>query len=202
MSVEMQMRYAIVDLEATCWLNNKDNTRMETIEIGALLLPDSLTLPAPEYQRFIRPQVNPQLSDFCTQLTTITQADVDAAATFDVVFPEFVAWVGVDQDEPVTFCSWGSYDYKQLKLDCARWGTAFPTAFETPLNLKKLFKQFHKERPGMKDALAILGLTLEGTHHRGIDDARNIARIAQDLLTRLRDRQAERALPPAPGGAA
>jgi inhibitor of KinA sporulation pathway (predicted exonuclease) len=37
----------------------------------------------------------------------------------------------------------------------------------------------------MKGALFMLGLPLEGRHHRGIDDARNIAKIAQIILHHL-----------------
>ena len=37
-------------------------------------------------------------------------------------------------------------------------------------------------RCGMTAALDLLGLPLAGTHHRGIDDARNIARIVQKTL--------------------
>ena len=84
------MRYLIVDLEATCWEKNKEQLqKWKTIEIGAVMLPDSLELPAPDYQRFIRPFVHPILSEFCTQLTSITQADVDSAAFFQTVFPDF-----------------------------------------------------------------------------------------------------------------
>ncbi len=35
------------------------------------------------------------------------------------------------------------------------------------------------QKCGMKKAMAILNLDLNGTHHRGIDDARNIAKILQ-----------------------
>ena len=83
------------------------------------------------------------------------------------------------------FCSWGGYDYKQLKLDCARWGIPFPAGFDPHLNLKSAFKQVYKDRIGMAAALRKLDLPLEGTHHRGIDDARNIARIAQKLIPQL-----------------
>lgn len=38
---------------------------------------------------------------------------------------------------------------------------------------------------GMARALEIAGLPLEGTHHRGADDARNIARLAALVLPRL-----------------
>jgi len=34
----------------------------------------------------------------------------------------------------------------------------------------------------MKRALHILGIRLEGRHHRGIDDARNTANIAKMIL--------------------
>jgi len=34
---------------------------------------------------------------------------------------------------------------------------------------------------GVREALQALGLTFEGTAHRGIDDSRNIARIYQHL---------------------
>lgn len=177
------MRYLIVDLEATCWLNNKDNTKMETIEIGAVMLPETLDAPTAEYQRFIRPFTHPILSEFCTELTSITQEQVDSADYFNVVFPEFVEWIG---DEPYTFCSWGDYDYKQLKLDASRWNVDFPVAFDTRINLRRAFKKVHGKRIGMVDALKVLELTLEGTHHRGIDDARNIARIAQRVLPEMK----------------
>jgi len=38
-------------------------------------------------------------------------------------------------------------------------------------------KQGLKKKQGMAGALKLCGLPLEGTHHRGIDDARNIARM-------------------------
>ncbi len=34
-----------------------------------------------------------------------------------------------------------------------------------------------KKKQGMAEALKLCGLKLEGAHHRGIDDARNIARM-------------------------
>jgi len=47
------------------------------------------------------------------------------------------------------------------------------------LNLKRAFsaQQNLKKKLGMAGALRHVGLELTGTHHRGIDDARNIARL-------------------------
>jgi inhibitor of KinA sporulation pathway (predicted exonuclease) len=49
---------------------------------------------------------------------------------------------------------------------------------EKHISLKHEFARLRKSRTcGMKKALDILHFPLEGTHHRGIDDAENIARI-------------------------
>ena len=52
---------------------------METLEIGLVVIDlESLEI-VDEFQRFVRPQINPTLTDFCKKLTSIQQADVDGA---------------------------------------------------------------------------------------------------------------------------
>jgi ERI1 exoribonuclease 3 len=41
-----------------------------------------------------------------------------------------------------------------------------------------------KKAPGMAGMLPALNLKLEGKHHSGIDDSKNIAKIALELLKR------------------
>ena len=174
------MRYIVVDLEATCWENIHDYDRMETIEIGAVELPSAIGTPSREFNRFIRPTEEPNLSDFCKRLTTIRQRDVDKADLFPSVFAEFVAWIG---EEQFFLCSWGAYDLTQFRTDCGRHGVDFPLSFERHINLKKQFARISSKREcGMEQALAQVGLPLLGTHHRGIDDARNIARLGTLVL--------------------
>ena len=76
------------------------------------------------------------------------------------------------------FCSWGEYDRKQMELDCALHRVPYPMPGRH-LNVKALFSETRgiKKRLGMAEALQHAGLELTGTHHRGIDDARNIARL-------------------------
>ncbi len=177
------MRYIIVDLEATCWENVRNYERMETIEIGAVELLEARSPHGREFGRFIRPVVEPQLSDFCKQLTTIRQCDVDCAETFPSVFRDFVAWIG---DESFKLCSWGGYDLTQFRTDCKRHGMPLPTSFDAHINLKKEFANvFRTKVCGMERALVHAGIPLDGTHHRGIDDARNIAKLANLVLPRL-----------------
>ena len=134
-----------------------------------------------KFDSFVRPVVEPKLSQFCTALTTIKQADVDGADMFPAVFARFLEWIG---DGPYRLCSWGFFDVGQFRLDCTRFGLVFPEQFESEhLNIKQVFADWKGvRRCGMTAALDLLGLPLAGTHHRGIDDARNIARIVQLTL--------------------
>lgn len=174
------MRYIIVDLEATCWENVRDFNRMETIEIGAVELPDAVSPHVREFSRFVQPVVERHLSDFCKELTTIRQRDVDNAERFPIVFRDFNDWIG---DSPFILCSWGGYDLTQFQTDCERHGMEMPTTFQTHVNLKKQFASiFSTKVSGMERALSHAGIQLDGTHHRGIDDARNIAKLANLIL--------------------
>jgi inhibitor of KinA sporulation pathway (predicted exonuclease) len=184
------MRYVIVDLEATCWEDVRGSPKMEIIEIGAVLLPASEGPAAGEFASFVRPVVDPVLSAFCTKLTSIRQADVDAAEPFPLVFPRFVEWIG---DGPFVLCTWGAYDLNQFRQDCRRHRIPLPAAFERHVNVKKEFARLRGVKScGMAAALRIAGIPLEGTHHRAIDDARNIAKLAAWVLPRL---EAEGAVP-------
>jgi inhibitor of KinA sporulation pathway (predicted exonuclease) len=181
------MRYVIVDLEATCWEKGTTPARMEIIEIGAILLASATGPASREFAEFVRPVAEPTLSDFCIQLTSIRQEEVDAAGDFKTVLPRFLDWLG---SEPFTLCSWGAYDLNQFKTDCARHDLPLPAAFERHINLKQEFAVLKGVKPcGMKHALRLLGLPLEGQHHRAIDDARNIAKIAQLILPAIRGQE-------------
>lgn len=177
------MNFIIVDLEATCWENVRSYDRMEIIEIGAALMPTPDSDPTQEFAEFIKPVAEPILSDFCIELTTIKQSNVDSADTFPVVFHRFLDWIGNDE---YYLCSWGGYDQTQFQIDCNRHDVEIPAGFNNHINLKKEFaKMFSVKSCGMKRALSIAGLPLDGTHHRGIDDARNIAKLARMILPGL-----------------
>ncbi len=182
------MRYIVVDLEATCWENTR-SPDMEIIEIGAVLLASSGGPVAGEFGAFVHPVVHPRLSDFCQELTSIQQQDVDGADYFPTVLRRLRTWIG---SKPFTICSWGNYDLNQLRNDCRRHNLPLPPTFERGhVNLKKEFARvFRVKICGMARALEIAGLPLEGTHHRGGDDARNIARLALSILPSLEAEQA------------
>ncbi|VVP37235.1 hypothetical protein PS893_04667 [Pseudomonas fluorescens] len=91
-----------VDLEATCdeveeWESSRPHEvvpdEMETIEIGLVVVDlESLEI-VDELQRIVRPQIHPTLTDFCSRLTSIQQADVDGAGTYVEVSQELGAFI-------------------------------------------------------------------------------------------------------------
>ncbi|MGC3972106.1 MAG: 3'-5' exonuclease [Pirellulales bacterium] len=172
---------------------------MEIIEIGAVRLPSAAAAPVEEFQSFVRPVVERQLSPFCTSLTSIRQHDVDGADPFAVVFPRFVDWIG---PEPFVLGSWAAYDLNQFRQDCARHDLPLPTTFEDHVNVKQTFARHFGIKPcGMAEALTKSGVELTGTHHRAIDDVRNIARLAQFVLPAWeRSRLKEATCSPLPQG--
>jgi inhibitor of KinA sporulation pathway (predicted exonuclease) len=181
----------VVDLEATCDDGGRVPRReMETIEIGAVLVDGATLEPAAELATFVRPRRHPILTPFCTALTTITQADVDAAPTFPEAIDALARFLALQRASPVLFASWGDYDKHQLAQDAAHHGVRLPLGEH--VNLKARFSERLglRKKLGMAGALARVGLRLEGTHHRGIDDARNIARLLPWALGRAGERRA------------
>ncbi len=171
--------FLVIDLEATC---SDDSSiaryEMEIIEIGAVMLNRATWEIDAEYQQFIKPVRHPLLTEFCTELTTIRQQDVEDALTFPEAITQFKQWML--EFPSYIFCSWGDYDKRQFIQDCKYHNVRYPFASEH-INIKKQFSEYLSVSKtfGMADALQKLGIELKGTHHRGIDDARNIATILQ-----------------------
>lgn len=170
------MNYIIFDIEATCWQARPPDKVIETIEIGAFMIDDYGNV-KDKFSKIIRPVVSQSLSSFCTELTTITQQMVDRAAKFPDVIEEFQDWCGVGYEDYV-LCSWGAFDQKQLRADCkmhridAEWLSEY-------INLKEQYRAIKRMNiaPGLKKVVEMEGYDFEGTHHRAIADAYNLAKI-------------------------
>ena len=169
--------YLVIDFEATCCdRGTVPRGEMEIIEIGAVMVEGARLQPVAEFQSFVHPVRNPVLTDFCTQLTSIRQSDVDRAPAFAEFIAAFREWLyGYDN---FVFCSWGDYDLKQLQQDCGYHNIPYPIG-APHMNLKRMLTERHmlRKKPGLDQAVRLMGLEFSGTHHRGIDDARNIARL-------------------------
>lgn len=168
----------VIDLEASCDDGDQlSGDEMEMIEVGAVWATLDGRILA-EFQALVRPVLHPRLTPFCCQLTGITQADVDGAPLFPEVAARLASFAQLHQVEGAIWASWGKYDAKQLERDCARHGIENPLARFEHINLKRQFAKARRiKEVGMARALQMVGLPLNGSHHRGLDDARNIAKL-------------------------
>lgn len=170
------MHFIVYDLEATCWRGRPPHGHNEVIEIGAVKV-NRYGEVLGRFERFIKPKVNPILSSFCKQLTSISQEQVDGARHFPQVAEEFKEWIDIYDSEYV-LSSWGGFDKNLLANDCdlhrveKEW-------LDPHINIKK---QYHDNKgidihSGLKATVKKEGFEFTGIHHRAISDAENLAKI-------------------------
>ncbi|AVD91473.1 MULTISPECIES: 3'-5' exonuclease [Pseudomonas] len=192
-------RYLLcVDLEATCdeyptGLTDElkpehklavSRHEMETIEVGAVVLDLHRDCKiVSEYTSFVRPVLNPILTDFCKRLTTIDQADVDGADSYDKVRQKLEDYLSPFKTEGLIWCSWGDYDAKQLAMDAVRNRCEPMLADLSHTNAKKWhWKILSCRALALRPAVEGWGIEWSGQYHRGIDDARNLGALMGEIL--------------------
>jgi len=142
------------------------------------------TLQRREKRCFLVSPARSHVSKFCTELTSITPDLVENAPPLseavDILMNEY-------HSRSRLFASWGDYDRGQFERNCRDYQLPYPFG-PTHLNVKTLFSLAF----GLPEELEIdaacdrVGLPMEGNHHRGVDDAWNIANLLCLLLKRLR----------------
>jgi inhibitor of KinA sporulation pathway (predicted exonuclease) len=174
----------VVDLEATCWDGNPPPGQVSDIlEIGLCPLEVSTGRRLERRSILVRPERS-TVSAFCTQLTTLTPEQVATG----IPLREACRILKTEYAAPQRlWASFGDYDRRQLERQCQDQGIGYPFG-PSHLNVKTVFAlmQGLPHEVGLAAALELLGLPLEGTHHRGHDDAWNIAGILAHCLARMR----------------
>ncbi|MFJ8966615.1 exonuclease domain-containing protein [Lentzea sp. NPDC102401] len=172
----------VVDVESTCWEGTPPAGEIsEIIEIGICPIEVATGKRGKRRSILVRPSRS-SVSPFCTQLTTLTQADVNEGLPFAeacaVLRKEF-------RSDRRVWASYGDYDRKMFERQCADFGVRYPFG-PRHVNVKTLFALTHAlpREVGMAEAVRIAGHRLDGTHHRGHDDAYNIAGLLAGLLRR------------------
>ena len=177
------MHYIVFDLEATCWQGNTMDREQEIIEIGAYRV-NGYGEWIDHFQAFVKPVMNPRLSAYCTDLTGITQEQVNKAKTFGSVFHSFEDWYH-NEDGPQLLCSWGGKDRGMIIDECKRHDLDH-SFLPQCLNLKAQYASIFRlsKEVGLLKALEYIEIDFEGSHHRAKDDAFNTTKLFLHLLDR------------------
>lgn len=195
----------VLDFEATCDgrfgadgrpdRSFKSEVEHEIIEFPSVLLElDPVTHNYKykcEYRNFCLPLEVPKLTYFCSRLTGITQHDVDGGLDFPDVLVGHYTWLQshVGDMSNVAIVTCGFWDLgTMLPAECKRWAVLPPTTYTRFINIKNVFfdkcgSKLGMDRPkGMAGMLKVAGIPLEGRHHSGIDDCKNIAKLVQYVV--------------------
>ena len=173
----------VVDFEATCG-PGVSKTAAEIIEVGAVLYSfhgTPLSVDAsPKFHRYIKPQIVSTLTRFCTNLTGITQEQVDNGISFEEMLEQWLVFLTAHNCTPseVLFASWTDFDIKQFRREVDR-AKATLLNFTYSIDLQKAYKttQKHSGIKSVAKALAEQNLEFIGREHSAIDDAYNTARL-------------------------
>ncbi|KAF1518666.1 ERI1 exoribonuclease 2, partial [Eudyptes sclateri] len=191
----------VVDFEATCW-RDAGRRGPEIIEFPAVLLNTSTGEIESEFHTYVQPQEHPILSEFCTELTGITQNQVDEGVPLNICLSQFLKWIQKIQKEkkiifssdipshstsearPCTFVTWTDWDLGVcLQYECKRKQLRKPDILNSWIDLKATYRAFYNRKPkGLNGALQDLGMAFAGREHSGLDDSRNTARLAWRLI--------------------
>nr|XP_009937539.1 PREDICTED: ERI1 exoribonuclease 2 [Opisthocomus hoazin] len=173
---------------------------MPLIEFPAVLLNTATGEIESEFHTYVQPQEHPVLSVFCTELTGITQNQVDEGVPLHICLSQFFKWIQKVQKEkkivfssdvpshsgakPCTFVTWTDWDLGVcLQYECKRKQLQKPDFLNSWIDLKATYRAFYNRKPkGLSGALQDLGIAFSGREHSGLDDSRNTARLAWRLI--------------------
>jgi len=175
-------KIVVVDIEATCYEPGKfpHNEVQEIIEFGITLIDVKQHDIAFSTSILVKPRKS-KISPYCVELTSLTAEMLDRSG-----LPFVDAITAIQNEFAPKTCTWGSYgnfDRSLITEQCKREGIKCPFS-ANHFNIKNLFalKYGLSSEVGMKEALQIAGIPLEGRHHRGVDDSKNIAKILIKIL--------------------
>uniref|UniRef100_A0A915L0J6 SAP domain-containing protein n=1 Tax=Romanomermis culicivorax TaxID=13658 RepID=A0A915L0J6_ROMCU len=207
----------VVDFECTCEPGDNLTYNHEIIEFPMVLLKTTTLEIVDEFHSYCKPVINPVLSDFCKNLTGITQENVDNAPEFPEVLERVEKWLidhdlqthkygyafvtdGIREskaDLSYTIETLDAFVFKRSKMFISRpwdFGRFFqaqlqnlqksiPHHFRYWINIRRLFCQhFNLKKTNLKQMLGLLDMQFKGREHCGLDDARNVARVASALI--------------------
>lgn len=154
------------------------------------------------FHRYVRPTEKPVLTEFCRNLTGITQNSVNNAQTISYVLDEFDQWLKLnlkkrnlklpkmllngiryENSADCAFVTWGGdFDYF-LDRECKRkFIINKPQYFNQWIDLKIIFINIFHIRLPFLNALQYLNMRFIGRNHSGLDDAKNTANMAYKLI--------------------
>lgn len=182
--------FLVLDFEGVINKDHGSPDVMEIIEFPVLKINSRTLETESTFHTYVQPIIHKQLNPFCTELTGITQEMVDGQPTLPETLTLLDDWMKreglLEKDVNSCFVTCGDWDLKKgLPVNCDYLSISYPDYLKRWINIKTYFQAIVGQKGhSMKTMLRDLKLTLDGKHHSGIDDSKNIAKILVELISR------------------
>lgn len=179
----------ILDFEATCFFGTRNDKTREIIEFSSILInvnSENKICHISQFSQYVKPSINPILSDFCIKLTGITQNQITNAKNIKDVYKEHCKWLTehVQFNQNFLFLTVGKWDLEtMLPIEAQRYNIKLNNYYKKWKNLKEEFEIFYNKNAGtMMEMLEKLKITHTGHYHSGISDCENILKIVEKMI--------------------
>lgn len=180
----------ILDFEATCWPDTRNDQIREIIEFPSILIKinnKNEIQHISQFSQYVRPTINPNLSKYCTELTKIEQYQVNDSKIIKDVYKDHCKWLteNIKFDSKFVFITVGKWDLQtMLPIEAKRYNIKLHNYYKKWKDLKDEFQFFYKKSAGgMMNMLDKLNIKHTGHHHSGISDCENILKIVEKMIT-------------------
>ncbi len=181
---DLPEKIVIFDTEFTAWEGSMErkwsgeNEYREMVQIGAIMVETERLSEISSLLLYVRPKINPTLSEYFMNLTHITQEEVDEKGVpFKEALEKFYAW---SEGFPI-YC-WGG-DTKVLQENADLYGVENLFATTPGGNIKPLFESHGITTEGYMSSTIprAFGEEPPPAAHDALNDARSIAQALRAL---------------------
>lgn len=181
--------FLVIDLEANC--STKDSRDWELIEFPCILVRNDGTIIS-KFCEFVKMISHEFISEFIQNLCHISDDDLLNGCHWNQCLMRFENWLKSHNvtSQNTTIVSCGDWDFntmlpQQLFITRTCLSPYLTELFACWNNMKMTYVKCvntsnydkRKRLPDMPNMLNMLGMSLDGHHHRGIDDCSNIVKI-------------------------
>ena len=175
----------VFDTEYTTWQGAQErnwsgeNEYREIVQVGAVKVETDNFKELDSFSVFVKPKINPELSAFFTELTGITQEEVDKEGIdFKTAIEQFSRWSG-----DLSLYSWKGGDDDVLMENCRLLGITFPFEGSRFGTIGKVFQENGVSIENYMSSTIIEAFGKKTTHrgHNALNDARTIVDGLKEL---------------------
>ncbi len=192
-------RFVLFDLECTSWEGagvrgwSDPGEHREVVQLGAIIVDTENFNELSVFKSFVKPRINPVLSEYLIELTEITQEDVDREGVeFPVFLNNFFQWIKSFRGVHQLYCFDSKTDRSRLfDLDvlienCDLLGVEFPFDPEQFHNINELFRKHGyliKQSGASPEAF---GIEIPARPHNALNDSRGLLISLRALSERVK----------------